>query len=44
MKLFYGHLKEGKTRSDALRLARNEIKSRFSNPFIWAPFILHGEG
>jgi len=44
MERFYGHLKAGKTRSEALRLARNEIKARYPNPFIWAPFILHGEG
>ncbi|MBV5349765.1 CHAT domain-containing protein [bacterium] len=44
MERFYGHLKAGKTRSEALRLARNEIKTRYPNPFIWAPFILYGEG
>ncbi|MEW6619228.1 MAG: tetratricopeptide repeat protein [bacterium] len=43
MELFYQHLKQGKTRGEALRLARNEIKKKYPNPFYWAPFILHGE-
>jgi len=44
MERFYGYLKAGKTRSEALRQARSEIKARYPNPFIWAPFIIHGEG
>lgn len=44
MKAFYGHLKAGKSRAEALRLARNAIKAKYSNPFYWAVFILHGEG
>jgi CHAT domain-containing protein len=44
MEIFYAHLKAGKTRGEALRLARNEIKSKHPNPFFWAVFILHGEG
>jgi len=44
MKAFYGHLKAGKSRAEALRLARNEIKAKYPNPFFWAVFILHGEG
>jgi CHAT domain-containing protein len=44
MALFYTHLKEGKNRSQALRLARQEIKGKYPQPFFWAAFILHGEG
>lgn len=44
MKRFYGYLKAGKSRSDALRLAKKEIRTRYPNPFYWAAFILHGEG
>lgn len=44
MKHFYKNLNSGKGRSDALRLARQEIKSKYPNPFYWAVFILHGEG
>lgn len=43
MKIFYQHLKNGKSKAEALKLARNEIKQRYPNPFYWAPFILHGE-
>jgi CHAT domain-containing protein len=44
MTTFYRHLKEGRSKSEALSLARKEIKSKYPNPFFWAPFILHGEG
>lgn len=44
MKAFYGHLKAGKSRAEALRLSRKEIKAKYHNPFYWAVFILHGEG
>lgn len=44
MKTFYGHLKSGKSKAEALRLARNVMKAKYPNPFYWAVFILHGEG
>ncbi|MBU4231434.1 MAG: tetratricopeptide repeat protein [Proteobacteria bacterium] len=44
MTRFYSHLKEGKPRSEALRLARLAIKAKYPQPFFWAVFILHGEG
>ena len=44
MKIFYGQLKAGKSRSEALKFARNEIKAKYPNPFFWTVFILHGEG
>ncbi|MBI5749413.1 MAG: CHAT domain-containing protein [Nitrospinae bacterium] len=44
MEKFYGYLKAGKDRGEAMRLARNEIKAKYPNPFYWAVFILHGEG
>jgi len=44
MKTFYGHLKSGKSRAEALKLARSAIKAKYPNPFYWAPFILYGEG
>jgi CHAT domain-containing protein len=43
MKIFYGHLKDGRDKSEALMLARNEIKAKCPNPFFWAVFILHGK-
>jgi CHAT domain-containing protein len=44
MKAFYGHLKAGAGRAEALRLSRDEIKGKYPSPFYWAVFILHGEG
>ena len=43
MKSFYGHLKAGKGRAEALGLARIEIKAKYPNPFYWTPFVLYGE-
>lgn len=41
---FFKHLKEGKTKLESLRLARDEIrKAGYDHPFYWAPFILVGE-
>ncbi|MGO9119055.1 MAG: CHAT domain-containing protein [Desulfomonilaceae bacterium] len=41
---FFKHLKQGKNRLEALRLARDEIrKAGYDHPFFWAPFILVGE-
>jgi CHAT domain-containing protein len=44
MAKFYGYLKAGKGRAEALRLARQEIKADYPDPLAWAVFILHGEG
>ena len=44
MKSYYRHIKAGKSRGEALRLARGELKKKNPNPFFWAVFILHGEG
>jgi CHAT domain-containing protein len=44
MTRFYGLLKEGKPRKEALALARRAIKAKYPQPFFWAVFILHGEG
>ena len=41
MEHFDGHLKSGKTRVQALRLTRSEIKAAHPVPSLWAPFILH---
>jgi len=41
---FFKHLREGKSKLQALRLARHETrKSGYDHPFFWAPFILVGE-
>ncbi len=41
---FFKHMKEGKNKLEALKLARDEIrKTGYDHPFYWAPFILVGE-
>jgi tetratricopeptide (TPR) repeat protein len=40
---FFKHLKDGKTKLEALRLARKEIREMgYDHPYFWAPFILVG--
>jgi len=41
---FFKRLKEGKSKLEALTLARKEIREAgYDHPFFWAPFILVGE-
>jgi len=41
---FFKHIKEGQSKLEALRLARDDIrKAGYDHPFFWAPFILVGE-
>lgn len=41
---FFKHLKAGKNKLEALKLARNEIRrSGYDHPFFWASFILVGD-
>ena len=41
---FFRHIKEGKSKPAALRLARKEIREAgYDHPFFWAAFILVGE-
>jgi len=45
MPIFYKHLKDGKLdRATALRQTRLDIRKKYSDPTLWAVFILHGEG
>ena len=44
MKTFYSYLKSGKSRAEAMKLTRQQMKAKYPNPFYWAVFILHGEG
>ncbi|HEX9972585.1 MAG TPA: CHAT domain-containing protein, partial [bacterium] len=55
MKLFYQNLKDGMTKVEALRQAKLKLlqsngefgggpKFSFAHPFLWAPFVLVGEG
>ena len=41
---FFGHLREGKNKTESLRLARDAIrKAGYDHPFFWSAFILVGE-
>jgi CHAT domain-containing protein len=41
---FFKNLRAGKTKSEALQLARAQLRSeQYNHPFFWAPFILVGE-
>jgi CHAT domain-containing protein len=42
---FFKHIKEGRKKIEALKLARADIRQEgFDHPFFWASFILVGEG
>jgi len=42
--LLYGYLKQGKPHAQALKLAREQMRKKYPNPFYWGVFVLHGEG
>jgi CHAT domain-containing protein len=41
---FYKTLKEGKSKSEALKVARQEVRAKEPHPYFWSGLILHGEG
>jgi CHAT domain-containing protein/Flp pilus assembly protein TadD len=41
---FYKALKEGKTKLQALQLARQAVRAKEPHPYFWSGLILHGEG
>ncbi len=44
MKHFYDYLAQGKDKAQALRLTKLRLlESRYSHPFFWSAFVLHGE-
>jgi len=44
IKSFFRNMKEGRNKSEALAVARSEIRNNgFDHPFFWAGFILVGE-
>lgn len=46
MAVFYGLLKEGHSKSEALRRAKISLRQdrQLSHPYFWAPYVLIGEG
>jgi CHAT domain-containing protein/Tfp pilus assembly protein PilF len=44
MRYFYRYLSDGNDKAQSLRLAKLKmLKSKYSHPFFWAGFILHGD-
>ena len=43
MELFYGRLRAGTPKGEALAQARRETMRRHPDPYYWAPFILQGD-
>jgi CHAT domain-containing protein len=44
MRHFYRYLSAGHDKAQSLRLAKIKmLKSKYSHPFYWAGFILHGD-
>jgi CHAT domain-containing protein len=41
---FYGHLRGGAGRAEALRRAQKETRRKFPHPYQWAAFVLTGDG
>jgi CHAT domain-containing protein len=41
---FYKSLKEGKTKIEALKTARQAVRAQEPHPYFWSGLILHGEG
>ena len=44
MKSFYDQINQGKTRADAMKSTRLDIKKKHPHPYFWAVFVLYGEG
>lgn len=42
--VFYKSLKEGKSKLQALQVARQQVRSHEPHPYFWSGIILHGEG
>ena len=39
-----GDVKEGKSKIEALKLARQAVRAKEPHPYFWSGLILHGEG
>jgi CHAT domain-containing protein len=44
MTAFYGFLRQGKTKAEALQASMLQLRSRYPHCYQWAPFILVGKG
>jgi len=43
METFYRYLQMGKGKAEALRLSRNAMRERYTDPYYWAVFVLYGD-
>lgn len=43
-KIFYKALKEGKSKTESLKAARQAVRNKEPHPYFWSGLILHGEG
>lgn len=43
MEQFYIHLREGKSKGDALRQAQIDVRVQYPHPYYWAAFVLTGD-
>jgi CHAT domain-containing protein len=43
MTAFYTHLKQGKGKAEALRVAQAETRAKYPHPYYWAAFVLTGD-
>ncbi len=43
MKVFYKYLKRGKSKAEALQIARRKTRAKYPHPYYWAAFVLTGD-
>ena len=44
MQTWYGHMRRGMGRAEALRVAQLALKSKFAHPYYWGPVMIVGQG
>ncbi|EAM53031.1 CHAT domain-containing protein [Crocosphaera watsonii WH 8501] len=43
MQQFYGYLRAGKSKAEALKLAQQDTRRKYPHPYYWAGFVLTGD-
>ena len=43
MREMYSHIRAGRSKREALRLAQLKVKDAYGHPYYWAPFVLMGD-
>jgi len=44
MQKFYGYLRQGNRKAEALQKAQREVRTEYAHPYYWAAFVLTGDG